>query len=78
MAWVLNCHFRQAGLLDEGERLEAEVLTEAVVTGDLLVASPGSPLHQIDPRRLLLETRSLGMAGFAVFEPRQLVTALAD
>jgi hypothetical protein len=78
MAWVLNCHFRQAGLLDEGERLEAEVLAEAVVRGDELVASPGSPLCQIDARRLLLETRLLGMSGFAVFEPRQLLTALAD
>ena len=77
LAWIYSYHFSEVRLLERAERLEAQVLGEAALLADLLLASPDSALHRIDVKRLIFETRLLGRPGLVVFTPAQLSSHLA-
>src|SRR5215216_5621773 len=53
LAWIYSYHFTQVRLLEKDERLEAQVLGEAALVADLLLASPDSALSRVDVKRLI-------------------------
>lgn len=77
VAWIYRYHFREVRLLEKEERLEAQVLGEAALVADLLLAAPDSSLGRVDVKPLIFETRFLGRPGLAVFTPAQLSSYLA-
>ena len=77
VAWILNYQLRQAGLLAETARLEAELLGEAGLVADILLAAPDSVVHRIDPKHLIFETRMLGLPGLLVFKPKELMQMIS-
>lgn len=75
-AWIISYHLRQTRLISENFRFETEVLAEAILTADVLLAADDSPIHKVDQSRLAFEVRTLGMSPLIIFNPSSFLEAI--
>lgn len=77
ISWIIGYHFRQIKLMDESFRVESELLAEAGLVADILLVPEDSIFVKIDQRRLMLETRFLGMSSVLIFTPAAFSQAIS-